>query len=135
MSKTDPLVDRVRFDIIGKTHSGHELRVWTDGDRVVWEDDEGRSGYMPAMLFRLAAHQLAHYCEDTVTAHDSEDRDNFLTMWEDSCACPVDLAMAHPYWADPDHEANNMQHGFESIISNMARDEQPTGLKPRKARP
>ena len=28
---TEILADRVRFDIIGKTESGHQLRVWTDG--------------------------------------------------------------------------------------------------------
>lgn len=131
---TDILADRLRFDIIGKTESGHELRVWTDGERVVWQDDEGRSGYMPAMLFRLAAYQLAHYCEDVACACDSEHRDDFLTHWEDSVSCPIDLAMAHPYWAQPDHEANGLRFGFASIVSNMAMDVQPNGLKGRDKR-
>lgn len=134
MSAVDILADRVRFDIIGKTESGHDLRVWTDEDRVVWEDDEGRSGYMPAMLFRLAAHQIAHYCEDVCCSIDAqwEDRDNFITAWEDSVACPIDLAMAHPYWAQPDHAANQLRFGFTSIASNMATDKQPEHLRPRR---
>jgi len=131
---TEIIADRIRFDIIGKTESGHELRVWTDGERVVWQDDEGRSGYMPAMLFRLAAHQLAHYCEDVACACDSEHRDDFLTHWEDSVSCPIDLAMAHPYWAQPDHDANHLRFGFASIVSNMAMDVQPNGLRSRDTR-
>ena len=129
---TEILADRVRFDIIGKTESGHELRVWTDGDRIAWQDDEGRSGYMPACLFRLAAHQLAHYCEDTAMGDPQDDRhDDFLNCWSDSVSQPVDLAMAHPYWAQPDHEANHLRFGFSAIASNMAMDVQPDGLKPR----
>lgn len=134
MKDVDILAERVRFDIIGTTESGHELRVQTDGDRVVWEDDEGRSGYMPAMLFRLAAHQLAHYCEDVCCAVDAnpEDRDNFITAWDDSVSCPVDLAMAHPYWAQPDHDANDLRFGFTSIASAMSTDGQPEHLRPRR---
>jgi len=126
---TEIIAERVRFDIIAKTESGHELRAWTDGHDVRWKDDEGRSGTVPAMLFRLAAHQLAHYCEDVVCACDSEHRDDFLTHWEDSVSCPIDLAMAHPYWAQPDHDANHLRFGFASIASNMALDVQPNGLK------
>lgn len=127
---TDVLAERVRFDIIGKTESGHELRVWTDGDRVVWQDDEGRSGYIPAMLFRVAAHMLADYCEDQAIQA-GEDGDTFYGMVHDSLRTPVSLAMAHPYWAQPDHEANDLRFGFSAIATNMAMDEQPNGLRPR----
>ena len=126
------LAQRVRFDLIGNTESGHELRIWTDGDRVVWQDDEGRSGYVPAMLFRLAAHQLAHYCEDVARGDDGEQQDNFDTAFHDSLSCPIDLAMAHPYWAQPDHELNQLKFGFSAIASNMAMDVQPDALKPRR---
>lgn len=132
MSTTnDPLIERVRFDIIGKTHSGHELRAWTDGDRVCWQDDEGRSGYIPAMLFRLAAHAVAHYCEDVTCAEDSGFHDDFVTMWADSVCCPIDLAMAHPFWSDPDDVRNDHRFGFESTIVSTALDAEPEMLKPR----
>lgn len=127
-TKTEVLVERVKFDIIGKTESGHELRVWTDGDRVVWQDDEGRSGYMPAMLFRLAAHSLANYCEE-MAIEEGEDGDNFYNMVHDSLSTPISLAMAHPYWAQPDHEANELRLGFSSVAVNMAIDVQPDGLR------
>ena len=126
----DILAERVKFDIICETESGHELRVWTDGDRVVWQDDEGRSGYMPAMLFRVAAHLLADYCEDKAIEA-GEDGDNFFGMVHDSLRTPVTLAMAHPYWAQPDHEKNELRFGFTAIASNVAMDMQPNGLKPR----
>lgn len=129
-SSVDVLAERVRFDIIGKTESGHELRVWTDGDRVVWQDDEGRSGYMPAMLFRIAAHAVGNYCEE-IAIEKGEDGDNFYNMVHDSLRTPVTLAMSHPYWAQPDHEANGLRFGFSSIAVNMATDVQPNGLKPR----
>ncbi len=134
IQSTEVLADRVRFDIIGRTESGHELRVWTQGDRVVWQDDEGRSGYMPAMLFRVAAHMLADYCEDKAMEA-GEDGDNFFGMVNDSLRTPVTLAMAHPYWAQPDHEANDLRFGFASIASNMSMDVQPDGLKPRHGGP
>ncbi len=131
---TEILAERVRFDIIAKTQSGHELRVWTDGHDVRWQDDEGRTGMMPAMLFRLAAHQLAHYCEDTAMGDANDSRhDDFLNHWQDSLSPPIDLAMADPYWAQPDHEANQLRFGFASIASNMSLDVQPHGLKPRES--
>lgn len=128
--KTEVLADRVKFDIIGKTESGHGLRAWTDGDRVVWTDDEGRSGYMPAMLFRLAAHAMANYCEE-MAIEEGDDGDNFYNMVHDSLQTPVSLAMAHPYWAQPDHEANSLMFGFASSVVNIAKDIQPNGLKTR----
>lgn len=131
MSTTnDPLIERVRFDIIGKTHSGHELRTWTDGDRVVWQDDEGRSGYMPAMLFRVAAHAVADYCEDKAIEA-GEDGDNFFNMVHDSLRTPITLAMAHPFWSDPDDVRNDHRFGFESTIVSAALDAEPEMLKPR----
>ena len=126
----DILAERVKFDIICKTESGHELRVWTAGDRVVWQDDEGRSGYMPAALFRVAAHALADYCEDK-SIEAGEDGDNYFAMVHDSLRTPVTLAMAHPYWAQPDHEKNDLRFGFDAIVSNVAMDMQPDGLKAR----
>lgn len=127
-----PLGERVTFDLIGRTESGHELRAWTDGDRVVWKDDEGRSGYMPAMLFRAAAFAWARRCEAEACPDDDGDkRDDFLDAWADSIKLPIELAAAHPYWTDPDDNRNDLRFGFASSAESTAIDGPPTGLKER----
>ena len=85
---------------------------------------------MPEMMFRVAAHLLADYCEDKAIEAGA-DGDNFFGMVHDSLRTPVTLAMAHPYWAQPDHEKNELRFGFTAIASNVAMDMQPNGLKPR----
>ena len=133
IQSTEILADRVRFDIIGERH-GVEWRCWTDGGIVSWTVTRNGTvedrGHIPAMLFRLAAHALADYCEDKAIEA-GKDGDNFFNMVHDSLKTPVSLAMAHPYWDDQNDARNDLKFGFSSIAVNMAMDVQPKGLRSR----
>lgn len=137
-NEVPPIVERVRFDIIAHHRQNKlEYRCWTEGFFVHWTacDSDGvqfERGHMPIDLFRLAALTLARRCEEEAIGQgDGEQADNFFNMVHDSLRTPIETAMAHPFWAQPDHPANDLRLRFDSHAIDTTLDSTPMALRPR----